>query len=129
MKLFSRKPKTDPALARDPAALAELLELGDADEEINYASYAEQLGEYTPDLIRMVLDEDFADREKDDPAAWRPSTRWRCWRSWGWRRLPNHCWPVWNGILTGPITNGACLCGHRPGRRAPAAGLPGRWDA
>ena len=72
MKLFNRKPKTDPALARYPAALAALLELGATDEEIDYASYAEQLRAYTPDLIRLVLDEDFADRENDDPAAWAP---------------------------------------------------------
>jgi tetratricopeptide (TPR) repeat protein len=72
MKLFNRKPKTDPALARYPAALAALLELGGTDEEIDYASLAEQLREYTPDLIRLVLDEDFADREEDDPAAWAP---------------------------------------------------------
>ena len=72
MKLLSRKSKTDPALARYPAALATLLELGVTDEEIDYASLAEQLRAYTPDLIRLVLDEDFADREEGDPAVWAP---------------------------------------------------------
>ena len=72
MKLLSRKSKTDPALARYPAALATLLELGVTDEEIDYASLAEQLRAYTPDLIRLVLDGDFADREEDDLAAWAP---------------------------------------------------------
>jgi tetratricopeptide (TPR) repeat protein len=72
MKLFKRKSKIDPALARYPAAMAELLELGDTDDEIDYASMAAQLREYTPDLIRLVLDEDFANREEDDPAALAP---------------------------------------------------------
>ena len=70
MKLLNRKPKIDPALARYPAAMAELLELGESDEEIDYTSLADQLREYTPDLIRLVLDEDFADRE--DAAALAP---------------------------------------------------------
>ncbi len=72
MKLFSQKPKTDPALARYPAAMAVLLGLGVTDEEIDYASLAEQLREFTPDLIRLVLDQDFASREEDDPAALAP---------------------------------------------------------
>jgi len=72
MKLFNRKPKSDPALARYPAALATLMTLGATDDEIDYASLAEQLRPYTPDLIRLVLDEDFADRTEDDPAAWAP---------------------------------------------------------
>ena len=53
MKLLNRKPKIDPALARYPAAMAELLELGESDEEIDYTSLADQLREYTPDLIRL----------------------------------------------------------------------------
>ncbi|MBE2241070.1 MAG: hypothetical protein IAE81_25010, partial [Caldilineaceae bacterium] len=72
MKFFGRKPKTDPALAHYPAAMADLLKLGDADEEIDYAALAEQLREHTPDLIRLVLDEDFIDREESDPLAWAP---------------------------------------------------------
>ena len=72
MKLFNRKPKNDPALARYPAAMAELLELGATDQEIDYASLAEQLRAYTPDLIRLVVDEDFANREEDDPATLAP---------------------------------------------------------
>lgn len=72
MKLFNRKLKTDPALARYPVEMAELLQLGVTDEEIDYTHLAEQLRDYTPDLIRLVLDDDFADREQDDPVAWAP---------------------------------------------------------
>ena len=43
MKLFSRKPKIDPAMARYPAAMAVLLGLGVTDEEIDYVSLAEQV--------------------------------------------------------------------------------------
>lgn len=72
MKLFNRKPKTDPALARYPAAMAELLQLGVPDKEIDYTSLAERLRDYTPDLIRLILDDDFADRDQDDPIAMAP---------------------------------------------------------
>ncbi|MFO7632496.1 MAG: SEC-C metal-binding domain-containing protein, partial [Caldilinea sp.] len=72
MELFSRQPKSDPAQKRYPAAMAELLTLGDTDDEIDYASYAAALADHTPDLIRMVLDDDLAQRENEDPAAWAP---------------------------------------------------------
>lgn len=72
MKRFNRKPKTDPALARYPTAMAELLQLGVTDKEIDYTRLAEQLRDYIPELLRLVLDEDFADREQDDPIAMAP---------------------------------------------------------
>ena len=37
-KLFSRKPKTDPALARYPQALAELLTFGEPEEDLEYTT-------------------------------------------------------------------------------------------
>jgi tetratricopeptide (TPR) repeat protein len=71
LKLFSRKPKTDPALAAYPAALAELLTFGEPDDQ-DYESWAGQLDGYVPDLLRMVLDEDLNQRDQDDPAVWAP---------------------------------------------------------
>ena len=71
-KLFSRKPKTDPALARYPQALAELLTFGEPEEDFDYNRLGRALGDYVPDLVRMVLDDDFNHREEDDPAVWAP---------------------------------------------------------
>lgn len=67
-KLLSAKSKTDPALARYPQALAELLTFGEPDEEIDYTDWADELADYVPDLIRMVLDDDLSERDADDPA-------------------------------------------------------------
>ena len=44
-KLLSHKPKTDPALARYPQALAELLTFGEPEEEIDYTDWADELGD------------------------------------------------------------------------------------
>lgn len=67
-KLLSTKSKTDPALARYPQALAELLTFGEPDEELDYTDWADELGDFVPDLIRMVLDDDLNERDADDPA-------------------------------------------------------------
>lgn len=62
----------DPALARYPDALAELLSLGEPLQDTGYASWAERLAWHAPDLIEMVLDEDLNWRQEDDPAVWAP---------------------------------------------------------
>ena len=59
-KLLSHKPKTDPALARYPQALAELLTFGEPEGELDYTGWADELVDYVPDLIRMVLDDDLS---------------------------------------------------------------------
>ncbi len=71
-KLLSRKPKPDPALARYPQALAELLTFGEPEKDLEYEDWADKLGDHVPDLIRMILDEDLNSREDDDPALWSP---------------------------------------------------------
>jgi tetratricopeptide (TPR) repeat protein len=71
-KLLSHKPKTDPALARYPQALAELLTFGEPEEDLEYEDWADQLGDYVPDLICMVLDDDLNVRDDDDPAWYAP---------------------------------------------------------
>ena len=71
-KLLSRKPKTDPALARYPQALAELLTFGEPEEVLEYQDWADELGDQVPDLIRMVLDDDLNERDNDEPAWWAP---------------------------------------------------------
>ena len=65
---FPANQKTDPALARYPQALAELLTFGEPEEELDYTDWADELGDYVPDLIRMVLDDDLSERDDDDPA-------------------------------------------------------------
>ena len=72
VKFLSRKTTPDPALARYPAALAGLLSLGKAREDMDYRPKAEQLTDYVPDLIRMVFDDDLAARDEHDPAVWAP---------------------------------------------------------
>ena len=72
VKLLSRKTTPDPALARYPAAMAGLLSLGKAREDMDYRPQAEQLTDYVPDLIRMVFDDDLNERDEHDPAVWAP---------------------------------------------------------
>jgi tetratricopeptide (TPR) repeat protein len=67
-----RVPSSDPALARYPAALAELFSLGAAKKDADYRLPAERLKEYVPDLVRMVRDEDLNERDQDDAAVWAP---------------------------------------------------------
>ena len=64
--------KTDRALKRYPEAFAELLGLGEPDDDYDYNPLAERVGAYVPDLVRMVLDDDFNHRKEDDPAVWAP---------------------------------------------------------
>ena len=71
-KLFSLKPKSDPALERYPQALTELLTFSEPEEDLEYEDWADELGDHVPDLIRIVLDEDLNSREDDDPALWAP---------------------------------------------------------
>ena len=70
--IFRRKPVTDPAAKRYPEALAGLLSLGKPSDDTHYQEWAERLKDHTPDLIRMVLDEDLNQRREDDPAVWAP---------------------------------------------------------
>ena len=72
VKFLSRKTTPDPALARYPAAMAGLLSLGKAKEDMDYPPRAEQLTDCVPDLIRMVLDDDLNERDEHDPAVWAP---------------------------------------------------------
>jgi len=72
VKFLSRKTTPEPALARYPAAMAGLLSLGKAREDMDYRPRAEQLTDYVPDLIRMVLDDDLNMRDEHDPAVWAP---------------------------------------------------------
>jgi tetratricopeptide (TPR) repeat protein len=71
-KLFSRKPKTDPALAAYPEAMAALITYGEPADDTDYADWASQLSSHVPDLIRMVLDDDLNDRGEDNPGVWAP---------------------------------------------------------
>ena len=71
-KLFSRKPKTDPALMLFPEPFAELISYGKPADDTNYAAWAAQLAPYTADLVRMVLDDDLNERDETDPAVWAP---------------------------------------------------------
>lgn len=71
-KLFSRKPKTDPALDSFPEPFAELISYGKPADDTNYAAWAAQLAPYTADLVRMVLDDDLNERDESDPAVWAP---------------------------------------------------------
>ena len=71
-KLFSRKPKTDPALADFPEPFAELISYGKPADDTDYAAWAAQLAPYTADLVRMVLDDDLNERDENDPAVWAP---------------------------------------------------------
>ena len=71
-KLPFRKTHPDPALARYPSAMAGLISLGAAQENMDYRSKAEPLTGYVPDLMRMVLDDDLNQRDEDDPAVWAP---------------------------------------------------------
>ena len=71
-KLPFRKTHPDPALARYPSAMAGLISLGAAQENMDYRSKAEPLKGYVPDLMRMVLDDDLNQRDEDDPAVWAP---------------------------------------------------------
>ena len=69
---LSSKHQPDPARQHYPAALADLLALDKPTDAINYATYAAQLADCVPDLIRMVLDDDLNGRDADDPAVWAP---------------------------------------------------------
>ncbi len=71
-KLFSRKPKTDPALDAFPQEMAALITHGEPTDATDYAAWAEQLQGHVPDLIRMVLDDDLNERTVDDPGVWAP---------------------------------------------------------
>ncbi len=71
-KLFSRKPKTDPALEYFPEPFAELISYGKPAEDMDYTAWAAQLAPYTADLVRMVLDDDLNERDEKDPAVWAP---------------------------------------------------------
>ncbi len=71
-RLFSRKPKTDPALNDFPESFAELISYGKPADDTDYAAWAAQLAPYTADLVRMVLDDDLNDRDENDPAVWAP---------------------------------------------------------
>lgn len=71
-KLFSRKPKTDPALPNYPEAMAPLITSGEPADDTDYADWASKLGSNIPDLIRMVLDDDLNDRGEDNPGVWAP---------------------------------------------------------
>jgi tetratricopeptide (TPR) repeat protein len=71
-RLFSRKPKTDPALEYFPDPFAELISYGKPADDMDYAAWAAQLAPYTTDLVRMVLDDDLNERDENDPAVWAP---------------------------------------------------------
>ena len=70
--LFRRGPAADPAAKRYPEPMAGLLSLGKPSNDTSYQGWAEQLKDYVPDLIRMVLDEDLNRRNESDPAVWAP---------------------------------------------------------
>ncbi len=72
VKFLSRKTTPDPALACYPAAMAGLLSLGKAGEDMDYRPQAEQLTDCVPDLIRMVFDDDLNERDENDPVLWAP---------------------------------------------------------
>jgi hypothetical protein len=71
-KLFSHKPKTDPALESFPEPFAELISYGEPADDTDYAAWAAQLAPYTADLLRMVLDDDLNERDENDPGVWAP---------------------------------------------------------
>ncbi len=71
-KFFSRTTKTDPARARYPEAMADLLSLGETAHDFSYADWADRLRDHVADLVRMVLDDDLNNRKSKDPAVWAP---------------------------------------------------------
>ena len=70
--LLPDKPQDDLARQRYGEAMAGLLALGKPKDGEDYQAWAQQLGTQVPDLIRMVLDDDLNQRDRDDPAVWAP---------------------------------------------------------
>ena len=66
------KPKLDPAGEGYPMPMRGLLTLGKPKAEASYAEWADQLREYVPQLIQMVLDPDLNERPERDRAVWAP---------------------------------------------------------